>query len=99
MADFVLSKLADQDLEDIAAYTVLNFGINEALEYKASIAQSAKTAGHFPSIGKPYTTQKGHVFQRYNIGRHALFYQPTEAGIFIVRILHQMMDLDRHLDE
>lgn len=99
MANFVLSKLADQDLEEIATYTILNFGANEALEYKASIAQSAKTAAQFPSIGRSYTTQKGHIFQRYNVGRHALFYQPTKTGIFIARILHQMMDFDRHLEE
>lgn len=99
MADFILSNLADQDLEDIAAYTTLNFGADAAREYGVFIAHSAQTAAHFASIGTPYTTQKGHIFQRYNVGRHTLFYQPTETGIFIVRILHQMMDFDRHLEK
>lgn len=98
MANYSLSELADQDLEDISEYTTRNYGRKQTFDYKASIKQAARTAANFPSIGRPYTTKKGNIFQRYNVGRHAMFYQPTEAGIFIVRVLHLMMDFDRHLD-
>jgi plasmid stabilization system protein ParE len=32
------------------------------------------------------------------IGRHIIFYQVEDQGILVVRVLHQMMDFDRHLD-
>lgn len=98
MADYALSALAEQDLDDIAVYTTLIFGARKAREYKAALIQSAEVAASFPSIGRPYTTRKGNVFQKYNIGRHAIFYQPAQTGIYIVRVLHLMMDFDRHLE-
>ncbi len=97
MAKFQFSKLAERDLEDIAHYTVANFGVSKALEYKALLIQSAKTAASFPSIGQTYITEQGQIFQRLSVGRHVLFYQPSEQGIFIVRVLHLRMDFDQHL--
>ncbi|MGJ8531693.1 MAG: type II toxin-antitoxin system RelE/ParE family toxin [Alphaproteobacteria bacterium] len=98
MADYKYSRLADRDLDGIAEYTAINFGIRQARAYRAVIDQSAKTVASFPSMGRPYATQKGTAFFKYNVGEHALFYQPTDTGVLIVRVLHLMMDFDRHLD-
>ena len=98
MASYKYSKLADRDLDGIAEYTFLNFGERQARAYRVSIDHAASTAADFPSLGRPYTTKKGRIYQKYNVGEHALFYRPSEAGIFIVRVLHLMMDFDRHLD-
>ncbi len=98
MASYSVSVLADQDLEAISYYTTLNFGERKTLAYKSAIIQSSELVANFPSMGKLYTTKQGRIFQKYNIGEHALFYQPTEAGIFVVPVLHLMMGFDRHLD-
>ncbi len=98
MASYTLSALAELDLDNIATYTTLTFGATKAREYKAALMQSAMTASSFPSIGKVYTTQKGAAFRKYNVGRHATFYEPTDYGIHIVRVLHLMMDCDLHLE-
>ena len=98
MANYAYSKLADKDLEDISYYTTLYFGEGQARAYHASIDQSAMTIANFPSIGRPYTSQKGKLFQKFNVGEYSLFYQPNEEGGFIVRVLHCKMDFDRHLD-
>lgn len=98
MANYKLSELAKLDLDEITGYTALNFGAEQALAYPHQIHRGAGLAANFPSMGRPYTTKKGRVYQQYNVGRHALFYRPTEEGIFIVRVLHLMMDFDRHLD-
>jgi len=98
MAEYQFSKLAEQDLDDITTCTAVNFDQSQAINYTNNILDSAQLAANFPSIGLPYTTRHGHISQRYSVGRHAIFYQPTETGIFIVRALHQMMDFDRHLD-
>lgn len=98
MARPQFSKAAESDLEAIAEYTFLNFGEAQAREYQALLDLAARTAANFPRLGRPYTTKAGRVYQRYNAGRHSIFYRSTESGIFIVRVLHQMMDIDRHLD-
>jgi len=98
MADYQFSKLAEGDLAGITTYTALNFGHSQSFTYTDNLLDGAQTAADFPSFGLPYTTKKGKVFQKYSVGRHAIFYQPTETGILIVRILHLMMDFDRHLD-
>jgi len=98
MADYKYSRLADNDLDSIATYTVINFGERQAHAYQVAIDQSASTIANFPSMGRPYATQNGTAFLKYNVGEHALFYQPTDTGVFIVRVLHLMMDFDRHLD-
>ncbi len=97
MASYKYSKLADDDLDGIAEYTFVNFGENQARAYRVSIDHAAGTAGNFPSLGRLYTTKKGAIFHKYNVGEHALFYRPIDTGIFIVRVLHLMMDFDRHL--
>ena len=33
----------------------------------------------------------------YNYKAHTIFYEPTEKGIFVVRILGQRQDFERHL--
>lgn len=97
MASYEYSKLADRDLDRIAAYTFINFGEKQTRAYRVSIDQAARTVANFPSMGRPYTTKDGVTFQKYNVGEHALFFQPIEKGVFIVRVLHLMMDFDRHL--
>jgi toxin ParE1/3/4 len=97
MAEYKLSRLAQADLEEITEYTALNFGERQAVVYSDQIHSAAQTAASFPSFGLPYTTKAGRVFQKYNSGRHAVFYQPNEQGIFIVRVLHSMMDFDQYL--
>jgi toxin ParE1/3/4 len=36
-------------------------------------------------------------YRRHPVGSHALFYRVTDAAIVVVRILHQRMDVERHL--
>ena len=98
MASYKLSQLAQLDLEEITSYTVLTFCEEQARLYNAQMHNAAQTAADFPFFGLSYLTREGAVFQKYNSGRHALFYRPTEEGILVVRILHQMMDFDAHLD-
>ena len=98
MASYKLSKLGQLDVDGITEYTAVNFGERQAVVYYGQIHLAARTVANFPSLGRPYTTKKGATYQKYNVGEHALFYRPTETGIFIVRVLHLMMDFDRHLD-
>ena len=97
MADYRLSEAAQSDLEDIANYTELEFGQQQALLYVEQLKAAAVTAAALPLIGLQYQTRDGRHLRRYSSGRHVLFYVEAGTKIEIRRILHQMMDFDRHL--
>lgn len=97
MAKYTLSDEAIADLRGITRYTLANFGLAQAEKYIDQLHRSAQIAADFPATGKRYMTVGGATYRQYNCGRHAIFYREEEGGIFIGRILHQMMDFDRHL--
>ena len=99
MAEYTLSNLADQDLLEIFQYSITEFGLVKAHEYKSKIIIGLERAASQPSIGRVHTSEKGERFRRIDIRRHAVFYRSTDSGIFVVRILHQMIDFDRHLEQ
>jgi toxin ParE1/3/4 len=52
-----------------------------------------------PAIGKQYS-QIGKNLAGFRVGKHIVFYRIIKAGeIFIVRILHERMDLKPRMDE
>ena len=97
MADYAFSVIAEDDFDAITTYTAVTYDVTQAVHYTDAILDGAQRLADFPSLGRPYTTKGGRVFQRYNIGRHVLFYQVADEGILIVRILHQAMDFDNYL--
>ena len=98
MADYTLSQSAKSDLIDITNYTATNFGLIQAEKYTRQLHNSSLLAAGFPQAGRLYKTSDDQIFHQFNCGRHAIFYRPTETGIFIVRILHLAMDFDQHLN-
>lgn len=90
-----LSHQAEADLENIFAYTVRTWSIRQANRYLAQIeealealASGAKTGRPRPEIGTDYLTQ--------GVGSHFIVYRHAGETV-VARILHQSMDLTRHL--
>jgi toxin ParE1/3/4 len=92
-----LSPKAVEDLSDIWDYTAWRWsadqagrytrGIHEACEALASGGQRGQDAGH---------VRRG--YRKQSVGRHVLYFRVArDGGIEIVRILHQRMDVARHL--
>lgn len=98
MAEYKLSAAARDDLEGITNYTIDAFGEGQAVSYNAHMHRAAQLVADFPALGMPYVTKSGNAFQKFTSGSHTLFYQPSEQGVLIVRILHSQMDFDAHLD-
>jgi toxin ParE1/3/4 len=38
-------------------------------------------------------------YRKYYVGRHLIFYRMAQDGIKIIRILHDSMDIESHLDD
>lgn len=96
MADYVISRLASYDLDDIADYSIEQFGFDQADRYAEGLIRcfeklaANRFMGHLVSV-KP----KG--LRAFEYQSHTIFYKPVETSILIVRVLHQAMDAKRHL--
>ncbi|MBO9657899.1 MAG: type II toxin-antitoxin system RelE/ParE family toxin [Chitinophagaceae bacterium] len=93
-----VSKAAKNDLENIWQYTVNNWSTEQADRYVSLILEELKFLGEHPETGKNYD----HVRKNYRSSRvksHIIFYKPTgkNSPIEIIRILHQGMDILKHL--
>jgi len=38
-------------------------------------------------------------YRKYHVGRHLIFYRESPEGLEIIRILHDRMDIETHLDD
>lgn len=100
-----LTAAAEQDVLDIVLWTADHFGVEQARRYRATIFAALRDLGGGPdTMGTRERAELGrnlrtlHVARRGRRGRHViLFTAVDEARIEIVRILHDSMDLARHL--
>jgi toxin ParE1/3/4 len=90
-----LSPLAEADLEDIWAYTAETWSIEQAERYHADLV--AAFEGLASGNRKGRATDIRDDYFKYPVGSHMVFYRHSDAGIDIIRILHQKMDVSRHL--
>jgi toxin ParE1/3/4 len=102
-----LADQAAQDVEDILDWTLEQFGplqlasytdvINDALEALNEGPQLIDVRRH-PELGDGVASL--HVARQGRKGRHLLVFrvQDQECLIEVLRILHDSMDLQRHLD-
>ncbi len=96
MAEYRLSPAAERDLESIWAYTVRQWGVDQANRYIdsltaafAELAQSPKTAPSCEHIRPSY--------RRWGVERHIIYFRLTDFGIAVIRVLHDRMEASRHL--
>lgn len=91
-----LSKAADRDLGDIYHYSHERFGEAQADRYYASLWRCFHFLAEHPAIGRIRTEfqppARSHQHQR-----HVVFYDITNGHLLVIRVLHERMDIDRHL--
>lgn len=91
----VLPK-ARADLEEIWLYTVDQWGLMQAEKYLEELEQSFRLLTENPWIclERDEFTPPARI---YHYGRHLIVYLEKEDYILIVRVLHDNMDIVRHL--
>ena len=47
-------------------------------------------------VGRPVDIREGYF--KYCSGSHMIYFQRTPDGIVVIRVLHQMMDVTKHLN-
>lgn len=97
MAKLILRKEAINDLSDIWEYTSETWSENQADKYYQAIKSACLDISNEPNLGKPYDKISPQVLG-YSINKHIIFYHRiTAEEIEVIRILHERMDLKRHL--
>lgn len=96
MRDIHLSEAAKSDLVDIWVETDRHWGEAQADRYLDDIERALKGLIANPKMGLDCSD----LFQgarKLITGRHLVFYEVDPDRIFVIRVLHQSMDVPRHL--
>jgi toxin ParE1/3/4 len=96
MASYSLSSKAAADLEGIYEYTILHFGLEQARVYLLGLHERFQVLAEQPMQGRK-ADELAPGLRRVEYQSHVVFYIPKDHGIRIVRVLHQRMDVTRHV--
>jgi toxin ParE1/3/4 len=81
---FELSKRAQADIEDIARYTLDNFGIVQTENYINGLYDSFALLTDNPRLGRDWSG----VRRRYIYRMHYVYYRLVQERVFITHIRH-----------
>jgi toxin ParE1/3/4 len=94
--NYEISRLAIKDLDDIWYFTMEHWSKQQANKYYKEIFEVIEELCSNPEIGKSIDEIKvGHM--RINVKSHMIIYKINREIIYIDRILHQKMDLEKQI--
>ncbi len=93
---YQLTEEADRDVEKILAYSVDNFGINQAEHYFNALKNCIQLLADNPNIGHNADDILPE-YLRFPYESHVIFYKKFASSILVVRILHERMDSKLHI--
>lgn len=96
MAVYKLLSKADADLAGIYEYTILNFGLEQARAYLLGLHERFSALAEHPMQGTS-AQELAPNLRRFEYQSHIVFYVTKKQGIRIARVLHQSMDIKRHV--
>jgi len=96
LTHYVLSPAAQADVSEIWDYTAKNWGMRQAANYVGEIRDVCAALSDGSRMSRPVTVRDG--YHKALAGLHTIYFRRANDGsIVVVRILHQSMDVDRHL--
>ncbi len=90
--DYQLSRLANQDLENIWEYSFQNWSKKQADKYVKQIIIQIKKVCSNPGLGKQISTIKPH-HRMIKINSHLIVYTVEDEILKVVRIVHLTKDI------
>lgn len=96
MSSYQLTPAARRDLSAIWDFAQDRWDARQAEIYINEIRAAIERIATDPERGRACDEIR-EGYRRYSIGSHLIFYRESENGVDVIRILHQRMDLDRHL--
>ncbi|MTJ06064.1 MAG: type II toxin-antitoxin system RelE/ParE family toxin [Sediminimonas qiaohouensis] len=90
------SRQASADMEDITEYTAHNWGASQAKKYNADVRAKIHEIALGEGVPQPVATKRANVF-KVRVNRHLIIFEQTDEQVLIIRILHEAMDIPRHI--
>ncbi len=91
-----IRPIARQDLGAIWRYTRDRWGEPQADLYLRQLDAGIQSLIEYPDIGESCDHIRA-GYRKLHVNRHLIFYRRSDVEIEVVRVLHQAMDVDRHL--
>lgn len=93
MTRFVLSPRAQQEIAEIWLYTADNWGVDQADHYVLGIERDLESAAAGSPLAQPIDG-----LWRIRSGHHlCVFEKLGDGSIYVIRVLHERMDVKRQL--
>lgn len=90
---YKLSKLAEEDIYQIARYTIQQFGVTQAKKYHNELKQTFELLARAPWIGRECNWVCDGM-RRFEFKKHSIYYLSKNDTLFIARLIHHSMDVD-----
>lgn len=95
---YKLSRAAARDIEIILERSIIDFGFKQTDLYSISLEKCLNLINKNPNMG----AGAGDIhpdYRRFRHSSHVIFYRIIDNDVFIIRILHKSMDIDRHISK
>lgn len=96
MRSIKYARRANADLEDITDYTARTWGADQAKRYIRDIRTQIERIASGDAIAQPLRVARDGLF-KCRVNRHFIVFEQTDDFILIVRVLHEAMDIPRHI--
>lgn len=96
MKTIQFTNAAKQDLKSIFTYTIRKWGVVQAKRYSDQLHSHIQKITHSSAFSKP-VENIGRDLQQSATGKHMIIFEQADDHILIVRILHEAMDVPRHI--
>jgi toxin ParE1/3/4 len=94
VTSFVLSPRAQQEIAEIWLYTADKWGVDQADQYVLGIERDLESAAAGSPLARPIDG-----LWRIRSGQHlCVFEKLGDKSIYVIRVLHERMDVKRQLD-
>ena len=90
------ARRANTDLEDITDYTAQTWGVKQAKKYNKSIRSMIQSIARGEDTLQALNVQRANIYQA-RVNRHLIIFEQSVEEIRIIRVLHEAMDIPRHL--
>lgn len=94
--ELTLTPRARRDLDEIWDYSRNRWGEARAEAYLRRLSRDMRTVAEAPGLGRA-ADEVRRGYRRLPSGSHVVFYRVTDTGIAVIRILHERMNMTRHL--
>lgn len=96
MSKVQFTNAARKDLREIFTYTTRTWGITQARQYSEQLKQHTVAIGEFRAHSKRVLGSSADVHQSH-CRKHIFVFERKSDTVLIIRILHEAMDIPRHL--